>query len=162
MEKGGVIKTSDVVNIIVGPKIQALFQSIGMCKPSISVSTARRWLETLGWRYGRHSGGMYVDGHERADVVEYRRTFVSCWVEYEKCFHFDTDGIPLPVLNEPPTSSAEKFSRLILVTHDESTFFQNDMRTNHWGHQGISVPKAKGEGQSLMVSDFLTAEWGPL
>ena len=52
---------------------------------------------------------------------------------------------------------------LILVTHDELTFFQNDERKTHWGHQDSwPAPQPKGEGQSLMVSDFLTAEWGRL
>ena len=52
---------------------------------------------------------------------------------------------------------------LILVTHDESTFFQNDERKTCWSHQDSRpTPKPKGDGQSLMVSDFLTAEWGRL
>ena len=27
---------------------------------------------------------MYVDGHERADVVQYRNEFIGRWKEYEK------------------------------------------------------------------------------
>jgi hypothetical protein len=49
------------------------------------------------------------------------------------------------------------------VTHDKSTFFQNDKRTTGWNHAtSKSKPKAKGNGQSLMVSDFLTLDWGQL
>ncbi len=52
---------------------------------------------------------------------------------------------------------------LILVTYDESTFFQNDERKTCWSYQGSqAAPKLKGDGQSLMVSDFLMVEWGRL
>jgi hypothetical protein len=52
---------------------------------------------------------------------------------------------------------------LILVTHDESTFYLNDQRKTFWQHEGAkAVPPPKGEGASIMVSDFLTAEWGRL
>jgi hypothetical protein len=53
--------------------------------------------------------------------------------------------------------------RLILVTHNESTFFQNDECLTGWSHAtSKSKLKAKGNGQSLMVSDFLTPVWGRL
>lgn len=52
---------------------------------------------------------------------------------------------------------------LILVTHDESTFYENDHCKSTWGHSSQkNRPVKKGEGQSIMVSDFLTAEWGRL
>jgi hypothetical protein len=53
--------------------------------------------------------------------------------------------------------------RLVLVTHDESTFYQNDRRKTTWT-QKISrpSPQPKGDGQFIMISDFLTSEWGPL
>jgi hypothetical protein len=53
--------------------------------------------------------------------------------------------------------------RLILVTHDESTFYANDRRPTGWiSKSEKGKPQPKGEGQSIMVSDFLTLEWGRL
>jgi hypothetical protein len=53
--------------------------------------------------------------------------------------------------------------RLILVTHDESVFYQNDFRKTHWiASTSKAAPLPKGDGQSIMVSDFLTSEWGRL
>ena len=53
--------------------------------------------------------------------------------------------------------------RLILITHDESMFYQNDQRKTLWAHDSQKpTPRPKGEGQTIMVSDFLTSEWGPL
>ena len=107
---------------------------------------------------------MYLDGHEGLDVVEYRRAFVECWKGHERRFHrWDHDGTELPHPNGFPVTGAIRCFRLILVTHDKSTFFQNDERNTGWTHvTSKSKPKAKGNGQTLMVSDFLTPDWGRL
>ena len=53
--------------------------------------------------------------------------------------------------------------RLVLVTHDESTFYQNNCRKTVWAQKtSRPTPQPKGDGQSIMVSDFLTFEWGRL
>lgn len=37
--------------------------------------------------------GMYIDGHEWEDVVDYCKKFVECWKEYEKHFMiYDNEG----------------------------------------------------------------------
>jgi hypothetical protein len=74
--KAGFIKAQDVCNIIVSEKLQILFSQLGIHKPSISQSTAKRWLAKLKWRYSKMKNGMYIDGHERDDIVAYRHTFV--------------------------------------------------------------------------------------
>ena len=133
---------------------------MGIHKPGISQSMAQRWLAKLKWRYSKVKNGMYIDGHERVDVVAYRQAFVYRWVEYEVRFPFlDDSGNPLP-----SPSNLRPFFNLILVTHDKSTFFQNDQRTTCWNRLRDSrpVPRPHGDVQLLMVSDFLTAEWGRL
>jgi len=76
---------------------------------------------------------MYIDGHEREDVVEYRKGFIE-------------RGFPVP--------QGMRF-RLILVTHDESTFYENDRRKLQWvNDKAKAVAEKKGEGQSMMVSEF--------
>lgn len=169
MTKGGLIKASNVVNAVASPRLQELFKQIGISKPSISPWTARRWLCKLGWHYGRHRTGLYVDGHERPDVIEYRCVLISRWVTYEDRFCLDEEGfplllpLPLPLPLGQPTPGSLQAMRLILVTHDKSTFYQNDKRKTFWGHSSTTgTPTPKGEGYSIMVSDFLTAEWGPL
>jgi hypothetical protein len=160
----GFLKAQDVVEIVASPSMQEIFTLKGISKPSISVKTALRWLENLGWAYGKLKNGMYLDGHERSDVVEYRKAFVERWMGYERRFHrWDHDGTELPRPIGFPVAGAIGRFRLILVTHDESTFFQNDERNTGWSHaDSKSKPKAKGNGQTLMVSDFLTPDWGRL
>ena len=148
----------DVCDIITTEKIQTIFTQLGICKPTISLLTAHRSLAKLEWRYGKKSNGMYFDGHERDDIVAYRQAFIERWADYETRFQiWDDNGCPLP-----RHSNSESLP-LVLITHDESVFFQNNERKTCWGHQNSApAPKPKGEGQSLMVSDFLTAEWGRL
>ena len=40
-------------------------------KHGLSERTARRWLLALGWRRTRVKKGVYMDGHERPDIVKY-------------------------------------------------------------------------------------------
>ena len=110
---------------------------------------------------------MYIDGHEREDVVEYWSKFVEGFHQYERCFHiWDNDGNELPHPSGFPVPEACRASGrfcLILIMHDESIFFQNDQRKYMWHNTGKSTAsRPKREGQSLMVSDFLTADWGCL
>ena len=39
----------------------------------ISLATAQRWLHSEGFRYTTHKKSLYFDGHDHADVVEYRQ-----------------------------------------------------------------------------------------
>jgi hypothetical protein len=163
-DTGKYLKASDVVDIVASPEIQEIMRQKGIVKPSIVEHTARRWLAGLGWRYGKLKNGMYIDGHEREDVVEYRQQFVVQWKENERRFHqWDNDGNELPQPNGFPVPGVLGRFRLIPVTHNESVFYQNDQRKTAWVHDSNKAkPKPKGDGQSIMVSDFLTPDWGRL
>ncbi|KAH9039245.1 hypothetical protein EDB85DRAFT_2141193 [Lactarius pseudohatsudake] len=135
--KSGRVSATDVVDIVSTPKLQDIFSQSGITKPTISKSTACRWLLRLDWQYGQPQKGMYVDGHECKDVVNYRKAFVERWKEYKKCFHlWDDNGDLLPLLKGFPVPEAHGRFCLILVTHDESTFFQNNLQKSHWAHKG--------------------------
>lgn len=160
ISKKGYIRAQDIVDYVITPEVQA---KLGTKACSISIYTARRWLHKLSWRYRQQKKGMYIDGHEREDVVEYRKAFVKRWKEYEKRFViYDNDGNVVSTPTGFPVPQGVRF-RLILVTHDESTFYENDRRKTHWIHNDAKpVAQKKGEGQSIMASDFLTLEWGRL
>ena len=106
---------------------------------------------------------MYVDGHEHDDGVKYRMAFVKRWIdEYEpRIAKFNNDGVCIGLPSG--TCPDGKPYRLIVATHDESTLFGNDRNKIGWIHVSFKAkPEAKGQGQSIMVSDFLTPEWGRL
>jgi hypothetical protein len=158
--KDGYIRAQDIVDFIATPRMQ---ERLGSKARGISVRTARRWLKKLDWRYGRKKNGMYIDGHEREDVVKYREEFLARWQEYEKrMVTYNNDGDIDFTPTGFPVPQGSRF-RLILVTHDESTFYANDRRKTQWNHaKDKATPQRKGEGPSLMISDMLTSEWGRL
>jgi len=158
--KNGYIHAQDIVDYVATPEVQ---QRLGTRARGIHIRTARRWLHKLSWRYRQKRKGMYIDGHEREDVVEYRKGFVERWKEYEKCFIiYNNDRNVVSIPTGFPVPQGVRF-RLILVTHDESTFYENDRRKTLWINDNTkAVAEKKGEGQSIMVSEFLTSEWGRL
>ena len=51
----------------------------------LSEHTARHWLFKLGWQQTRLKKGVYMDGHEREDVKDYRqRIFLPKMASYER------------------------------------------------------------------------------
>ncbi|KAG2124867.1 hypothetical protein DEU56DRAFT_703926, partial [Suillus clintonianus] len=155
--KDGYVKAQDVVDIMATPEMK---QYLGL-KTGITLRTGQRWLHNMEWRYGKATKGMYIDGHERADVVEYRKGFLSRMNEYSKRMTtYDRDG---NILSMPTgIDLAAGIYPLIKVTQDESTFTMYDRRQTKWDHEDAKQPEAKGEGPSLMVSGMLTEEWGEL
>jgi hypothetical protein len=106
---------------------------------------------------------MYINGHECGDVMAYGKGFIKCWKKYEKHFViYDNDGNVLSTPTRFPVPQGLRF-QLILVTYDELTFYKNNQRKTHWiNNNAKAVAEKKGEGQSIMASDFLTSEWGQL
>ena len=43
----------------------------------ISVETARKWLHELGFSVKQKKKGIYVDGHDHEDVIQYREQFLD-------------------------------------------------------------------------------------
>ncbi|TFK39602.1 hypothetical protein BDQ12DRAFT_722440 [Crucibulum laeve] len=98
----------------------------------------------------------YADGHERSDVINYQQNeFLPAWQRLDKWtqkwtsvdfMHDGTASIGNPV---------------VIWYHDESTFYANDHHRKRWVHKTEkAVPYAKGEGASMMVADFVSADYG--
>ncbi|THU87050.1 hypothetical protein K435DRAFT_682354, partial [Dendrothele bispora CBS 962.96] len=140
-----------------------LFPELGIKpKSPISIRTARRWLINLGWTYTVVKKGVYMDGHERADVVQYRHeTFLPLMKKYEErmaCYELD-DGKNLKKI-PPKLESNEK--ELIPLFHDESAFHHNDHVTSLWLKTGQQPLRKKGRGRLIHVSEFINPETGRL
>ena len=57
----------------------------------VSVETARKWLHELGFEILQRSKGVFIDGHERPDVVESRVKFLTTMTE---CGFLRPDNAP--------------------------------------------------------------------
>ena len=66
--KTGYIQAQDIVDYIAKPEAQE--KLAGKACTTIHHRTACRWLEKLNWWYTQKKNGMYVDGHERKDVIQ--------------------------------------------------------------------------------------------
>ncbi|KZT32519.1 hypothetical protein SISSUDRAFT_1072510 [Sistotremastrum suecicum HHB10207 ss-3] len=136
-----------------------VLQRWGLTK-AISPRTALRWLAAMKYQYGKEKKGMYLDGHEREDVVKYRQdVFIPLWSGYEKRMLLkDRQGV---VTQWPGLGRFPLDRRVVLVTHDESTFYGNDQRQTRWqSSEEKPKPMRKGEGPSIMISDFCSPDFG--
>ncbi len=59
-------------------------------RATISEPTARRWLKfRLGYECKEAKKGIYIDGHERPDVIKEREAFIDQINSYERCVAYD-------------------------------------------------------------------------
>lgn len=126
-------------------------------KKTISLATAQRWMQKMDYRWDYDPKGQYADGHEREDVVAYRQDiFLPKMLELEKrAWQWASkDGAAIP-------TTLDTARRVVFWWHDESTFYAHDRRRKRWIRADETAkPYAKGEGVSLMVADFFSAEYG--
>jgi len=110
-------------------------------KKPVSTRTARCWLIKLGWRYTEVRKGVYMDGHERADVVQYRQTiFLPLMAKFEaRMVHFDGPELRRvkPILQPGEREIIPNF-------HDESSFHANEEVRNLWLRKGEQPLRKKG------------------
>lgn len=102
--------------------------NIAVKKP-ICTRTAVRWLIKLGWRKTVLKKGVYMDGHERADVVHYRQFKYLPRIEELQRRMARYEG-PNLIRIEPNLAPGEK--EIIAVFQDESCFHANEFRTSAW------------------------------
>lgn len=95
--------------------------------------TARRWLIKLGWVRTVVRKGVYMDGHERADVVKYRdEVFLPQMAKYEqKMAHYIPDPSGEGMLRiEPILRPGER--EIIAVFQDETCCHANEHTSSAW------------------------------
>lgn len=148
---GTFASAKDVVDLTKAPDIQLV---TGRVRPA-SLPTARLWMNRLGFGWGCGPKGQYKDGHERKDVVAYRKeVFLPKIAELiPKMRHYNDNG------DEIPTGWMGPY--VVLWVQDESFYYANDQRTLRWVPPGEkAVPHPKGQGTSIMVSGFVCQEYG--
>ena len=130
----------------------------------ISIETARKWLLELGFTVMEHKKGTYVDGHERSDVTEYRKTFLRrlCAVGFLNKKNAPTPEAADSLPSDLECPSDEKIAKSVVIFHDESTFQANDDQSTFWGAKDMTILRPKSKGAGIMVSDFIEEHNGYL
>jgi len=86
----------------------------------VSVETARTWLHHLGFEVLTPKKGIFIDGHERPDVVASRETFLRKMVKIG-FLHF-TNAPTEAILANINAPILERRSKTVVFCHDKSTF----------------------------------------
>ncbi|KAF8834175.1 hypothetical protein BDN67DRAFT_992719 [Paxillus ammoniavirescens] len=150
---GKYVKAANLVQYLSDSLVQKRF---GM-KSTISLAIAKRWMHTLGYHWLRDHHGQYVDGHKHADVIRYcQGIFIPAMIKNKQHLKiWGKDGITSKLTLSPGERQVEQWF------HDEVTFYANDWCHSVWIHiDAGSDPCPKGEGTSIMVSDFVSADQG--
>jgi hypothetical protein len=157
---GPYVSAMDIVRFMDSPEMRTRLD----IKKSITLRTAQRWMRVIGYRWRSEPKGQYKDGHERVDVVDYRQNVFlprMSLLEHRLRHWFREDGteIEWEGLEGGVIGCREK--PVVLWCHDESIFYGNDRRKIRWVHKTESAkPWVKGEGASVMVADFVSADYG--
>jgi len=104
------------------PEVMRRYQIV---KP-ISLDTACEWMSKLNFKWRKPPKGMYIDGHERPDVVHYRQnSYLPALAQYELTMRiWDEDNFTR--LINPSSPSSIRHS--VLWFNDQCIFYQNDRR----------------------------------
>ncbi|KAI6117748.1 hypothetical protein EV401DRAFT_2057686 [Pisolithus croceorrhizus] len=100
---------------------------------TVSLATAQHWMEHTSYSWTTPHNGQYVDGHEQEDVVEYwQNKFLPAWYALDS------------------------------KTWKWSATDTNQLEEGQVLHSRPTKPtlQPKGEGLSLMVADFMSADYG--
>jgi hypothetical protein len=135
-----------------------LFPRIGVkVKKSISIHTARRWMRKEGFAHMRCSKGVYIDGHERGDVVEYRQgVFLPKMLEFRALMREYEVGDEAKEVEK----DRDGHKPIVVVYHDESTFTANDAKGKTWVLNNEHELRKKGAGRGIHRSDFICSTVG--
>ena len=123
----------------------------------VCLETARKWLHQLGFEVLITQKGIFIDGHERSDVIESRKLFLRKMVKLG-FLHFtnaptEDSANSLPTDIDPPTN--ERRTKTVIFFRDESTFMSNEDQPTQWGSKEEKMLKPKSKGSGIMVSDFV-------
>lgn len=123
----------------------------------IRLRTARRWLCKLGYEYKDVRKDMFVDGHERSDIVEDSTNFLRRMEELKPYMvEFDENDVMKPkVYSSDCAVRGENRRPIIVITHDECTFSANDGVQKAWTQIEDAFLRLKGRRQSIMTLDFI-------
>ena len=125
----------------------------------ISLSTAHCWLHLEGFQYTTHKKGLYFDGDDRPDVIEYcQNVFLPAIKAYKPhLVQYTVSGVD----NEqhlPRNHYVEH--RLIFMPQDEMTSQANDISKKTWVFENQYQLCKNGPGQGLHQSDTITLTVG--
>ena len=103
------------------------------------------YMRRLKFTNTQYKQGIYVDGHERDDVKEYRKKYL------DRIKFLESTHMPPPLCSDniPSWHAGNPAARrhIVFIYHDESIFHVYDAHTRRWvdpSGSGAIRPKGKG------------------
>ena len=124
------------------------------------LETSRQWLHHLGFEILTVRKGIFINGHERQDVIEARKLFIRK-VTNIGFLHFTNAPTEdeMKTLSDVDGSTNERCSKTVVFFH-ESTFRSNEDQPTQWGMEGDKTMKPKSKGAEIRASDFVDEHYG--
>ncbi|PVH67303.1 hypothetical protein DL98DRAFT_603364, partial [Cadophora sp. DSE1049] len=120
--------------------------------------TTYKWLNRLGFYATEEKKGVYIDGHERADVIEYRQIeFLPQIAQYQALstnYEEDANGVLQPITPDLPLGEKEH----VIYYHDESCFHAKEYSKRIWLDENQQKMPLKSKGGLIHCSDFISLE----
>ena len=112
---------------------------------TIRLRTARRWLGQLGYEYKDVHKDVFIDGHERSDVVEDCKNFLRRMEEFKLyMIEFEENGAMKEKIYLPDYAVHSPNRRpIIVITHDKCIFSGNDDIQKAWTRKGDTFLRPK-------------------
>lgn len=120
-------------------------------------------MHELGFEVVTKKKGTFVDGHERDNVVEYRRKFLGRMVSLG---FLNSDNAPTDdakkALPTDITSPSNVIDETVFLFHNETTCQANEDQPTLWAPKGTKVIGPKSKGRRIMISDLICKRSGYL
>lgn len=122
-------------------------------RTSIKPRTAARWLNHLGFKWNRIARrGMYVDGHEREDVVKYRQAdFIPKVLLYKRRAEIHLYDPTSGTWHDTSVNLRPGQKRIVFVNQDETLFYSADALRGVWEEASKPQIRAKSKGDRYVV-----------
>ena len=122
---------------------------------TIRSHTAQRWLGRLGYEYKDMRKDVFIDRHERSDIVEDRKNFLGMEELKSYMIKFEENGtIKKKIYLSDCIVYGPNRRPIIVIFLDEYTFSANDGIIKAWTQKGNKFLRPKGRGQGIMASEF--------
>ena len=131
---------------------------------SIALESGRKWMHKLGFEVVHAKKGTFIDGHERDDVVAYRKVFLRKMVAlgFLNASNAPTEEAQNALPKDLECPSQAIIDKTVIFFHDESTFQCNDDQSTLWATKETTIIRPKSKGTGIMVSDFICEQDGYL
>ena len=109
-------------------------------------------MHELGFKMVTKKKGTFVNGHERDNVVEYRKKFSRRMVSlgFLNTSNAPTDKAKVALPADLHTPPPEVIDKTVILFHDETTFQANEDQPTPWAAKGTSVMRPKSKGSGIM------------